>query len=72
MEATTTIPPQKTRIDELNELIEECILTHNKKVIVNMIFNLENDYDILAKAATNNQYREGWSRQDVLNYIYNH
>lgn len=68
---TTTPVPKKTRVDELNELVEECFLVHRKDIIVNMIAKLENEYRQLAKLATCNRYTNSWSHEDVLGYVSN-
>jgi len=66
---TTTPVPQKTRIDLIRELVEECFLTHNEEVLVKMIFNLEKDYREVAVLSTLGEYNDSWTHQQLLNYI---
>ena len=66
---TTTPVPQKTRIDLIRELVEECFLTHNEEVLVKMIFNLEKDYREVAVLSTLGEYNDSWTHHQLLNYI---
>lgn len=70
MEQPTTTPiPKKTRIDLIRELVEECFLTHNEEVLVKMIYNLEKDYREIAVLSTFGEYNDGWTHQQLLNYV---
>lgn len=59
----------KNRIDILRELIQDCIITHNEEVLVNLIYNLENEYKEVAKLSTLGEYNDSWTHEQVLNYI---
>lgn len=59
----------KNRIDILRELIQDCIITHNEEVLINLIYNLENEYKEIATLITFGEYDENWTHEKLLNYI---
>lgn len=58
---------------DTEELVYECVMTHNEEVLVNLIISLKNDYCELAELSTFGDYKTSeWSHQDVLNYVTYH
>lgn len=55
--------------EELRDLVEQCIRTHNEEILVNLIFHLEKEYIDIARLATYDEYRSSWTHEDVLNYV---
>ena len=55
--------------EDIQELVEECILTHNEIILVELIYRLEQEYVEISQLATLGEYKRTWSHQDVLNYI---
>tara|TARA_R110000868_G_scaffold315517_3_gene576401 strand:+ start:1925 stop:2116 length:192 start_codon:yes stop_codon:yes gene_type:complete len=55
--------------DEIWKLVEECILTHNEIVLVELIVSLQNEYVDLSNLSTFGEYESNWTHQDVLNYV---
>ena len=59
--------------DETQDLVYECIATHNEEVLVQLINSLKKQYNELAKLSTFGEYKqEEWSHEDVLNYVTYH
>ena len=59
--------------DETQELVYECIATHNEEVLIELIDKLKKDYIDLAKLSTFGEYKEEeWTHEDVLNYVTYH
>ena len=54
------------------ELVYECIATHNEMVLVQLIDTLRREYDDLAKLSTFGEYKTRWTHEDVLNYVTYH
>lgn len=54
------------------ELVYECIATHNEMVLVQLIDTLRREYDDLAKLSTFGEYKTSWTHEDVLNYVTYH
>jgi len=59
-------------LTDTEELVYECILTHNEEVLIQLINNLRKEYDELAKLSTFAEYKPSWSHEDVLNYVTYH
>ena len=57
---------------DVEELVYECILTHNEEVLIQLINNLRKNYDDLAKLSTFGEYQKEWTHEDVLNYVTYH
>lgn len=55
--------------EDIAKLVEECIMTHNEIILVELIYRLEKEYIDLAKLSTYGEYNSSWSHHDVLNYI---
>tara|TARA_A100001201_G_scaffold109236_2_gene93429 strand:+ start:599 stop:787 length:189 start_codon:yes stop_codon:yes gene_type:complete len=59
--------------DETQDLVYECIATHNEEVLIELIKNLKKQYTELAKLSTFGEYKEEeWTHEDVLNYVTYH
>ena len=59
--------------DETQDLVYECIATHNEEVLVQLINSLKKQYNELAKLSTFGEYKqEEWSHEYVLNYVTYH
>tara|TARA_B100001778_G_scaffold224996_1_gene186722 strand:- start:422 stop:637 length:216 start_codon:yes stop_codon:yes gene_type:complete len=55
--------------EDIRELVEECILTHNELILVELIYRLEKEYVEVSELSTLGEYKASWSHHDVLNYI---
>lgn len=63
---------KEQRLDT-QDLVYECIATHNEEVLVSLIIALKDDYCELAQLATFGEYNiPEWTHQDVLNYVTYH
>ena len=59
--------------EEIQDLVYECIATHNEEVLIQLIDNLKKEYIDLAKLSTFGEYKEEeWTHEDVLNYVTYH
>lgn len=55
--------------EDIYNLVNECILTHNEAILVELIYRLEKEYVDIAKLATMGEYKGGWTHEEVMNYI---
>lgn len=62
---------QSTR-EDIRDLVEQCIMTHNEEVLVNLIYYLEKEYIEVARLASYDAYSASWTHEDVLNYLTYH
>jgi hypothetical protein len=58
--------------DETQDLVYECIATHNEEVLIELINSLKKEYIDLAKLSTFGEYQKEWTHEDVLNYVTYH
>ncbi len=56
-------------IEQIRELVTECVLTHNEEVLVELISRLESDYVDVCRLATFDAYKTDWTHQEVLDFI---
>lgn len=59
----------KTRFEEIAQLVDDCIISNNTIVVIQLIVQLEKDYKEIAKLATLGRYEDTWTHHEVLNYI---
>ena len=60
------------RVDT-QDLVYDCIATHNEEILVSLIISLRQDYSELAELSTFGEYKMSeWTHQDVLNYVTYH
>jgi hypothetical protein len=55
--------------EELYTLVNECIITHNEALLVELIYRLEKEYVDIALLSTMGEYKGNWTHTEVLNYI---
>mgnify|MGYP003113677260 FL=1 len=60
---------QGSNIEDIRTLVYECMLTHNEEIVIELIARLEKQYIDVSRLATLGEYNEGWSHEDVLNYM---
>jgi hypothetical protein len=64
---------KKNKIESTREdiytLVNECIVTHNEAILVELIYRLEKEYVDIALLSTMGEYKGGWTHEEVLNYI---
>jgi hypothetical protein len=64
---------KKNKIESTREdiytLVNECIVTHNEAILVELIYRLEKEYVDIASLSTMGEYKGGWTHEEVLNYI---
>lgn len=58
--------------EEIRDLVDQCLLTHNTEILVNLIFYLEKDYIDIARLGTLDAYKSSWTHEEVLNYMTYH
>lgn len=51
------------------DLVSDCLIAHQERIIVKLIAELEKDYEELAKLSTMGEYTSNWTHQEVLDYI---
>jgi hypothetical protein len=59
----------KTRFEEIDSLVHDCVLSNNTIILVQLIVQFEKDYKELAKLATLGEYKDNWTHLEVLNYV---
>lgn len=55
--------------DELYNLVNECIISHNEALLVELIYRLEKEYVDIALLSTMGEYKGNWTHAELLNYI---
>jgi hypothetical protein len=50
-------------------LLNDCLISHNEDIIVQLIYRLELEYRQLAELSTMGEYKATWTHNDVLDYI---
>lgn len=60
---------KETTLEDIENLVEECLKTNRPMFLANLIFVLQRDYAELAKLSTDGNYHSGWSHQRVLDYV---
>ncbi len=55
--------------EQIEDLVNECINTHNELILVELIYRLEHEYIDIARLATYDDYKKNWTHQEVVNYI---
>ena len=59
----------KTRSEIIRKLVNDCIVSHNEEVIIQLILKLELEYKEIAELSTFGEYTGTWTHQQVLRYI---
>lgn len=59
----------KNREEEIQSLVEDCILAHQEIILVKLIAKLEEEYNELAKLATFGEYKNIWTHKELLDFI---
>ena len=59
----------KTRFEEIESLVNDCIISNNSIILVQLIVQLEKDYRELAQLTTFGEYKNDWTHDKVLDYI---
>ncbi|NDG28618.1 hypothetical protein EB118_00745 [bacterium] len=59
----------KTRSEIIRKLVNDCIISHNEEVIIQLILKLELEYKEIAELSTFGEYTSTWTHQQVLRYI---
>jgi hypothetical protein len=57
------------KIKAINSLLNDCLISHNEDIIVQLIYRLELEYRQLAELSTMGEYKATWTHNDVLDYI---
>lgn len=55
--------------EDIYKLVDECIMTHNESILVELIYRLEKEYVEVATLATMGDYKGNWTHGEVINYI---
>lgn len=59
----------KKDVEEMMQLIQECIKNNNLVFVATLICKLQKDYEDLAKLSTDDHYLPTWTHKQVLDYI---
>ena len=59
----------KQDVDEMLQLINECIKNNNLTFVATLICKLQKDYEDIARLSTDNNYSPTWTHKQVLDYI---
>lgn len=62
-------PKAGSDLDTIRDLVNQCIMSHNEEVLVNLIMRLEKDYIEIARLTTMGDYKASWTHREVLDYI---
>lgn len=57
------------RKKQIESLVGDCIIAHQESIIVGLIEQLEKDYKELALLATMGEYKDSWTKQQVLDFV---
>ena len=60
---------KKDRFEEIENLVNDCIISNNTIILTKLILQLEKDYKELAQLATFGKYEDNWTHIELLNYI---
>jgi len=60
---------KKTRFEEIEDLVNDCVISNNTVILTQLIIQLEKDYRELAKLTTLGKYEDSWTHIEVLNYV---
>lgn len=60
---------KKTRFEEIESLVDDCVISNNTVILTQLIVQLEKDYKELAELATFGAYKDDWTHIELLNYI---
>jgi len=56
-------------VDEMLQLIQECIKNNNLVFLSKLFCKLQKDYEDLARLSTDGNYRPSWTHKHVLDYL---
>lgn len=59
----------KKDIEEMLQLINECIKNHNLTFVATLICKLQKDYEDIARLSTDGKYQPSWTHKQVIDYI---
>lgn len=59
----------KKQIEEMLDLIEDCIKSNNLYLLSIILCDLKNEYVEIAELATDGHYWNDWTHKQVLDYI---
>jgi len=59
----------KDREEEIQSLVEDCVIAHQEIILVKLIAKLEQEYKELAKLATLGEYRDNWTHRELLDFV---
>ena len=57
------------RREKIESLVSDCIIAHQESIIVSLIQQLEEEYKELALLATLGEYKDSWTKQQVLDFV---
>ena len=60
---------KSNKIENIEQLVYDCIQTNNEVIIIEIIQKLQEEYIELAKLSSYGEYKTSWSHLDVLNYL---
>lgn len=56
-------------IDDVRQLVSDCIMSNNEEILVALIYELGVQYVELARLASLDEYKEKWTHSQLLDYI---
>ena len=60
---------KKTRFEEIEDLVNDCVISNNTVILTQLILQFEKDYKELAELTTFGMYKDDWTHTELLNYI---
>lgn len=60
---------EDNNLDDIRELVNDCIFTNNIEILVHLIHRLQHEYVEIARLATMDEYKKHWTHHEVLNHI---
>lgn len=59
----------ESNLENIRELVNDCIFTNNIELIVELIHHLQTEYVEIAQVATLGEYQPEWTHHQTMTYI---
>lgn len=59
----------KIHLDDIENLVNECIKNDKILFLSNLIYTLQQNYKDLAELCTEGEYHNGWSHSQVIDFV---
>lgn len=61
--------PKAQKLQEVIQLIDECIVQNKAEFLAQLIVTLQENYIDVATLSTDGNYNEQWTHKEVLDYL---